>query len=61
MGREVVRAILTARLSRHNSDDDIIDDALWTAFLFCVERMSSRYPFDRLSIKMNPPAEPPLV
>lgn len=29
MGRDVVKLKITATLSRHNSEDDIIDNELW--------------------------------
>lgn len=50
MGREVVRTEITATVSRHNSEQDRLDDEAWEQFQEELDRLIESYEWSRIGI-----------
>lgn len=52
MGREQVTLTVTATVSRHNSDEDKTDDALWDEFCAAVKALADDPKYESISPMM---------
>ena len=53
MGRTFIQATLTASLSRHNSDNDQIDNALWRSLMERIRCLVTEPQYESLGIMFD--------
>lgn len=53
MGRDIRKFTLEASVSRHNSPQDAIDDALWDDLVVSIRRLIGDFPANLDTIYLN--------